>query len=37
MKKEKLRGFRREIAAKVKNKKGEYKVVEEIFLPSDVD
>ena len=34
--KEKLRGFRRKIAAKVKDKKGEYKVVDEIFEPSDV-
>ena len=36
-KKEKLRSFRRDIANKVKDKKDEYKVVEEIFLPSDVN
>lgn len=35
--KERLRDFRRKIAAKVKDKKGEYKVVEDIFLPSDVN
>jgi hypothetical protein len=31
LKKERLRGFRRKIAAKVKDKKDEYKVVDEIF------
>jgi hypothetical protein len=32
-----LRDFRREIAKKVKNTKDEYKIVEDIFLPTNID